>query len=944
MPRIAHRAYDAAAAALLSCVLTSTVAHAAVHDVITHRFENGLTLHVAPEHPAPVAAVQAWIGVGAADEAPQKAGIAHLLEHMLFKGSADYGMGELVRAIEGGGGEINAWTALDHTVYHAVLGAGHLGTAIDALGDMLTAPRIDPEELSREREVVLEEIRQGTDDPARAVAHGLFATAYAAHPYRRPVIGTAETVRRIGERELVDFFRTYYVADNLTLIVAGDVDPERVRRGVERRFRAMPSGRPARCTVAEPEQTAPRASCTRRQLGEAYLALGFHVPAARHPDLAALDVAAILLGQSESARLPRSLRDRDQLVTSVYANVHALRDPGLLVLSATARGQDAVRALGALGDHARALADDLSPGELDKARITAETAFVRQLETAQGRARALGWHATAAGDPQFGHVYLDRIRAVRRHDVAGVLHRYLRAENASVAAILPAPRAARRARVPAPASASVAVASAAAVSAPVSPVSSTAPAAPDATFQRRAELAIRRSLATPPITAGNGPVERRVALGSGMVLLVRRDPSVPVVAMRGVWRGGQRAEDAAHAGASTLLARMLTRGCGALDAGQVADQIDRLGGSLAGVAGRNSFGLTAEWLARSWQPGLDLVADCVLAPALPAGELAREARLLLEDQAAQLGSPTHVAFRLFSEALYGEHPYARDILGTPASVDRLTRPELLAFYRARYPVSGLVLAIVGDVDVDEVVAYVRARFDRAPKARPAPAPAPAARPPAAAEVYRYLDRAQSHLVVGFPGATLDAPDRFALEVLVAILGGQSGRLFVELREKRALAYRVSAHSVEGVDPGFVAVYLSCAPDKLDAAVAAVRAELERVRAFGVTAAELERARSYLIGSHQIAMQRRAAVANAMAYHEAYGLGWQTWSGYDAAIRAVRPEDVAAAAAAYLRSDRMITATVQPPSASPAAQQRSQPPAPRPRPAPGRAPARRRPSS
>src|SRR5262249_58533608 len=125
-------------------------------------------------------------------------------------------------------------------------------------------------------------------------------------------------------------------------------------------------------------------------------------------------------------------------------------------------------------------------------------------------------------------------------------------------------------------------------------------------------------------------------------------------------------------------------------------------------------------------------------------------------------------------------------------------------------------------------------------------------------------RARAHLVIGFPGATVDAADRFALEVLIAILGGQGGRLFAELREKRALAYRVSAHSIEGVDPGFVAVYLSCAPDKLAAAVAAVRGELERVRTAGVTADELERAQRYLIGSHQIAMQRRAAIANAMA--------------------------------------------------------------------------------
>jgi zinc protease len=133
------------------------------------------------------------------------------------------------------------------------------------------------------------------------------------------------------------------------------------------------------------------------------------------------------------------------------------------------------------------------------------------------------------------------------------------------------------------------------------------------------------------------------------------------------------------------------------------------------------------------------------------------------------------------------------------------------------------------------------------------------------------------------------------------------------------------------------VYLSCAPDKLDVAVAAVRGELERVRTAGVTADELDRAQRYLIGSHQIAMQRRAAVANAMAYHEAYGLGWQTWTGYDDAIRAVRPADLVTAAATYLRADRMITATVRPPAATPAATRRSKTPAP---PPPRRTPPRR----
>lgn len=889
MLRVGGRAYNFAAAAIL--VAGSQIASAAVQDVHTHHLDNGVTLHVAPGHASPVVAVQAWVGVGSADEPAGLAGVAHVVEHMLFKGSSDYGLGELTRTIERGGGEINAWTAFDHTVYHAVLGAEHVDGAVAAMGDALLAPRVEPEELARERQVIIEEIRQGADDPARSVAQSLFATAFVSHPYRRPVIGTVDSVQRLGERELVEFFRSYYVADNLTLVIAGDVDPDDVRRSVERRFRAMPAGRPQRRATREPMQTAPRATATLRDISEAYLSVGFHVPAARHPDLASLDVAALLLGQTASARLPARLRDED-VATSAYANVHALRDPGLFVLSATSAAAKAQDAVGALVDHSLALIDELSSEELDKARIAAESAFVRQLETVQGRARSLGWYATIAGDPQFGHVYLDRIRAVRKHDVAHAMRRYLRSDNASVAALLPKARA---------------------------------KATRTTTFQRAAQTKVAQALSNQK--AASAVSEKRVVLPNGMTLLVRRDPGVPVVAIRAVWRGGQRLEDAATAGASTLLARMLTRGCGKRDADAVASEVDRLGGALGGVTGRNSLGIAGEFLARTWRPGLDLVADCILDPTFPQDELVRERRTLLDDQSAQGDSAAQIAFRTFSEALYGKHPYARDGLGTPASVDALTRQKLAALYRANYPISQLTLAVVGDADVDDVIAAVQARFAKAPKAA---RPASSAIDPVVLdgrsatdrEVYRYLDRAQAHLVVGFPGATVDAKDRFALEVLVAILGGQSGRLFSELREKQALVYRVSAHSVEGIDPGFVAIYLSCSPDKLGAALSSVRGELARLRADGITGDELARAKSYLIGSHRIAMQRRAAIANALAYHEAYGLGWQSWNDYDAAITAVTPAAVAAAAATYLRTDREITATVQPKTASPAAQKKS----------------------
>jgi zinc protease len=391
---------------------------------------------------------------------------------------------------------------------------------------------------------------------------------------------------------------------------------------------------------------------------------------------------------------------------------------------------------------------------------------------------------------------------------------------------------------------------------------------------------------------------------------------VPLVAMRAAWIGGLRDEAPETNGVSNLLAALVTRGAATRTGDQIAHEIESLAGAIGGFSGRNSFGIRAEVMARHFDHGLGVLADCVLYPTFADDEIQKERRQVLEEIRTQEDNISSVTFRLFAQALYARHPYRLDLLGTPESLAQLDRARIAGYYQERFTPEAMSIAIVGDVDPAATIAQVARLFP--PSGRgPYRAPAPILDEPPAAplRVRRHLNKQQAHLVIGFPGTTIADPDRVPLEVLSSILSGQGGRLFVELREKRGLAYRVSAFTLEGIDPGYVAVYVATSPENLRVAEEAIRVELQRVIDRPVGASELARAKRYLAGSHDISLQRRSALAAALAFNECYGLGWDQYLNYGPSILRVTAADVRRVATKFLDMSRSVTAVVTPEEAS-----------------------------
>ncbi len=197
---------------------------------------NGLTAVLVENHASPVVALQVWVKVGSADERPDQAGLAHLHEHMLFKGTARRATGEIAREVEARGGEINAWTSHDQTVYHLVLAAPFLSEGLDILADAVRSSSFDADELRRETQVIVEEIKRSDDSPARQLSKALFATAYRVHPYRLPVIGTPESVLSFQRSQILSFYQAHYAPGEMVVVAVGDLDEARALSEVERLF------------------------------------------------------------------------------------------------------------------------------------------------------------------------------------------------------------------------------------------------------------------------------------------------------------------------------------------------------------------------------------------------------------------------------------------------------------------------------------------------------------------------------------------------------------------------------------------------------------------------------------------------------------------------------------------------------------------------------------
>lgn len=404
---------------------------------VRHVLPNGIPVIIQEHRASDVVAVQLWVRAGSRDEAASELGLAHYLEHMLFKGTATRPPGFVEREVEGVGGRINAGTSWDYTFYYTVLPARQLVPAIEMMADVGVNASLEASLLEAEKQVVLEEMRLNDDGPRRVLVRQLFAAAYDGHPYGRPVIGHAELITALTRETLASFYRRHYVPEMFTLVVVGAVDPDEVLRAARATFGTLPRSGAGRLPPPPAVALHPVRQETVRPGAQAHLGLAWQAPRLDHADTPPLDLLMSILGRTKASRLVASLRERQGIVSSINSSLSAMEGAGLILITAQLDVAQLPRAEAEILAELRRVRDGgVTSTELRRAITAAEVDHEFSTETAEGRARSYG-RAETIWRLEEELVYVDRIRSVTAAQVQAVARRYLDPERYVRIALVP---------------------------------------------------------------------------------------------------------------------------------------------------------------------------------------------------------------------------------------------------------------------------------------------------------------------------------------------------------------------------------------------------------------------------------------------------------------------------------------------------------------------------
>jgi zinc protease len=829
-----------------------------------HTLENGLDVILLEDHALPLVSVQLWVKAGSLhEEAWTGAGLAHLVEHMFFKGTERRGCAAIAQEIQALGGYVNAYTTFNRTVYWIDGVSENTEGYLDVIADMARASTFHADELVKEQEVIRREFAMDNDDPQSAVQHLMQRTAYRQHPLQHPIIGHLDVFNQLGRADVTGFVRRHYVPNNCFLSIAGAIDSAEIMSAVEKHFGSW-ERRPYQAVMMpqEPTQTSPRRAEQEFATDIVRLGLGWHVGGDSHPDKPALDVLGFVLGSGRSARLNRELRDKLGIAHYTGAGAWAVTDRGMFSVDAECDAEDLAKVEESLNGVLNQIkADGCTQDELDKAVRATLSHQLRTRATTRGIASSLAHSWLSSGNLDQDTAYLEKISALTIEDVTNAARKYLI----------------------------------------------------DSTLSR-VSLHPEGSLTKQSGNASSAKREaaQRFELSNGMTLLVGENPKLPLVSTRIQFLAGVPVETAALSGVTQITAQWLSKGTEKHTDEQIAAMLEDRGGSLLANGDAHRLFVGADVMKGDEGLAFGLLSELLTHPAFPAAHLPKIKKRQQASIREEQEDPLTVALRRARKEIFAGLPFENTALGTPASVEALDLDACRVLWQSAVQGRNGVISVFGDVNAADIRTQMEQHFGSLPSGAKSQAGFTAytpTAPPLRADLT--LDKEQGVLVIGFPTVGLQDEAAAVLTIIDEACSDMGSRLFLRIREELGLAYYVGAQAFHALGAGAFYFYVGTDPAKLDLVETELRKEIADLAKNGLSAEELQRAKTTWKSSWLRQQQGNGAMADALGWDELNALGFAHHAALPAKMQAITQEQTRETAARFLTDAKAFVVRVKP---------------------------------
>jgi len=722
--------------------------------------DNGLTLIVHEDHKAPIVAVNLWYHVGSKNEKPGKTGFAHLFEHLMFGGS-QHAPGVYIKALEAvGATDLNGTTAFDRTNFFEDVPTSALDYTLWMESDRMGYLDLSQKTLDLQRGVVQNEKREGENEPYRLTEEYIPENTYpAGHPYSWDVIGEMADLDAASFKDVEEWFKTYYGPSNVVLVLAGDIDVGTAKAKVEKYFGNIPPGPPVnhqQAWIAKMTGTHRQVTQDRVPLPRIYMV--WNVPQFGSADGDYLDLVSSCLGAGKTSRLYKRLVYDDQIASDVSVYNESREIGGQFSIQVTARPGHGVDELQKEINEelSRFLNEGPTPEELQRVQTQYLAGFVRGIERIGGfggKSDRLAQYAVYTGNPDGYKVTLKRVREATAEDLKAAANRWL-SDGVYIADVLPFPEY--------------------------------------KAAQAGADRSKAPALGTPPEL--RLPKLQRAKLANGLKVILAERHDVPLVNCWMATDAGYAADQFVAPGTAKLMGALLVDGTRSRSALEINDQAALLGAQLRGFSNLDFSYVRLSALKARLDSSLELFADVILNPSFPEADFKREQKLQLDAIEQEQKEPFGMALRVFPGLLYGPgHAYGNSFTGsgTAASVQKITRGDLVKFHETWYRPNNSTLVVVGDTTLAEITPKLEKLFAEW-KSGDVPTKNVATVPLPSKPVVYVVDKpgaSQSVILGGHTAVQPNTPQEIAIQAMNDDLGGTfSSRLNMDLREDKHWAY------------------------------------------------------------------------------------------------------------------------------------------------------------